>query len=365
MGWVRSGSELSDLHGKATRVAAHTPDRPPGMHDVARAAGVSHQTVSRVLNGSTSVRAETRARVLDVIDQLGYRPNRAARALVTRRSGTIGVVTTRSVLFGPTSVLLSVEAAAREKGYYVSLVSLARASEDEMRSAVLHFLDQSVEGLIVIGTSARFVDAAWSASGRVPTVVVSALDNPPPGLYVATVDHHAGALMAVNHLLGLGHRAIAHLRGPADSLDGTARVRGWRDALSAAGVDEHRLIDGDWSAESGYRAGLQLVREGLPSAVFAGNDEMALGMLRAFAEHGVGVPQDVSVVGFDDIAGAAQFSPPLTTVRQEFDALGHRCLAMLVEAIDGTEPESPALVPPTLLVRSSAAAPPSGRAAVT
>ena len=335
------------------------------MYDVARSAGVSHQTVSRVLNGSTQVRPETRARVLAVIAELGYRPNRAARALVTRRSGTIGVVTTRSALFGPTSVLLSVEAAAREEGYYVSLVTLARASEDEMRSALEHFLDQSVEGLIVIGASARFVDAALSAGGRVPTVVVSALEGSPAGVYVATVDHYAGAVMAVTYLLELGHRSIAHVRGAADSLDGAARVRGWRDTVRAAGLPEQPLVDGDWSAASGYRAALELIDDGLPSAVFAGNDEMALGMLRAFAERGVRVPKEVSLVGFDDIAGAALFAPPLTTVRQEFDELGRNCLAMLVAAIDGGDPVSPALVQPTLLVRSSAAPPSTRGTAVT
>lgn len=333
-------------------------DKPPGMYDVARAAGVSHQTVSRVLNDHASVRPETRARVLEVIDALGYRRNSAARALVTRRSGTIGVVTTRSALYGPTSVLLSVEAAARENGYFVSIVSLVDPNEAAMRGALEHFMDQLVEGVVVIGPSFDFIEAALRVGPRVPMVTVSALAERPEGIYVTAVDHFLGARMATAHLLELGHTEIAHISGPEDSLDANARVRGWRAELESAGLRPGSLIVGDWTAKAGYAAGQELLRgAGLPKAVFAGNDEMALGLLRALTEHGVRVPKEVSVVGFDDIAGSAFFAPPLTTIKQDFTTLGERCMDLLLAAMAGTGPTSQALVRPQLLLRASTAPP--------
>ncbi len=324
------------------------------MYDVARAAGVSHQTVSRVLNDHPSVRPETRLRVQTAIEALGYRRNTAARALVTRRSETIGVVTARSALYGPTSVLIGVEAAAREAGYFVSLVSLADASEKQMRAALEHFLDQSVEGVVVIAPSADVVEAALKVDLRVPMVTISALAQQPAGIYVTSVDHLLGARLAVRHLVGLGHRRIAHIAGPADSLDSSARTRGWRQELDAAGLPDGRLLVGDWSAETGYAAGLTLARD-IPDAVFAGNDEMALGLLLALAESGITVPDDVSVVGFDDIPGAAFFSPRLTTVRQDFHALGSSCMTLLTSALAGQNPSAQVLVPPQLIIRASTA----------
>ena len=332
--------------------------KPPGMYDVARAAGVSHQTVSRVLNEHPSVRPETRARVLAVIEDLGYRRNSAARALVTRKSGIIGVITTRDALYGPTSVLLGVEAAARQNGYFVSLVSLSEPNQGEMRAALEHFMDQRVEGVVVVAPSSDFVQASVAVRPGVPMVTVSALAQCPAGIYVTAVDHYRGARTAVRHLIDLGHTEIAHISGPRDSLDASARVRGWRDELRAADLRPSSVIVGDWTATAGYGAGEQLISgSGLPTAVFAGNDEMALGLLRALAVHGVRVPREVSVVGFDDIAVSAFFAPPLTTMRQDFSELGRRCIAVLVAVIGGGQPVAQSLVEPVLMVRSSTAAP--------
>jgi DNA-binding LacI/PurR family transcriptional regulator len=337
-------------------MATTSPRRAPGMFDVARSAGVSHQTVSRVVNDHPNVKPETRARVLAVIEELGYRRNTMARALATNRSGTIGVITNREALYGPTSILLSVEAAARDEGYFVSLVTLTDASTPAMNAALQHFQDQAVEGIIVISASADFMTAAIEVAPRVPVVLVAATSKPLSGFYFASVDNTLGARLAVRHLLDLGHTDIAHVRGPKASLEATARMRAWRQTVRGAGYVPGAVIAGDWTAESGYAAGRRFLDTRLPHAIFAGNDEMALGVLRALTEQGVAVPDQVSLVGFDDIAGSAFFNPPLSTVRQDFASLGHQCLDLLVSAIHGAAHSSPVLVEPTLLVRKSTAA---------
>lgn len=330
-------------------------DRPPSMSDVAVLAGVSHQTVSRVLNDSPNVRPETRERVLEAIARLGYRPNRAARALVTRRSGTIGVLASGSALFGPSSTLVAVEVAARDAGFFVSVATVARWEAEPVAGALDHFLDEGVDGVVVIAAHDEAVAAVRGFGGPVPVVMVGPAGLPEP-LTTVSMDQRAGAALAVRHLVDLGHREVVHLAGPLDWLDARRRIEGWRDALTAAGLPAGEPVPGDWSAETGYRVGRRLVREGLPTAVFAANDQLALGLLHAFAEAGVRVPDDVSVAGFDDIDGAAHFFPPLTTVRQEFGALGRGCMEVLRAAMAGEEPES-RLVAPTLVMRASTGPP--------
>lgn len=330
--------------------------RPPAMSDVARVAGVSHQTVSRVLNGHPSVREETRGRVLEAIASTGYRRNPAARALVTRRTGTVGVVTSGSALFGPTSTLIAIENAARDAGRFVSVATVAQWEADAMRRALEHFLDQGVDGVVVVAGHDDAVDAVRRFASPVPVVLVGPPALPGPGPRTIAVDQYAGARAAVRHLLDLGHRDVAHVAGPEHWLDARRRVSGWQDELRAAGVEPGPVLPADWRADSGYRTGRRLVADGLPTAVFAANDQLALGLLHAFAEAGVRVPGDVSVVGFDDIDGAAHFVPPLTTVRQGFRELGARCLRMLLELIDGGDPHADAVVP-ELVVRESSGPP--------
>ncbi len=330
--------------------------RPPAMSDVAALAGVSHQTVSRVLNDHPSVRPETRRRVLDAIEALGYRRNSAARTLVTRRSGTVGVVTAGSALFGPTSTLIAIEEAARDSGLFVSVATVRRWDAAEVRTALDHFMTQGVDGAVVIAPQDDALDAVRSYDARIPVVMVGLHQLSAGPVRAVAVDQYAGARAAVRHLLDLGHAQVVHLAGPQDWIDARERVRGWRDELSAAGAPVSGPIDGDWSAERGYRVGLELVEEGLPTAVFAANDQLALGLLHAFAERGVRVPAEVSVVGFDDVDGSAHFVPPLTTVSQDFAALGRHCLAVLRAQIEGEESGSEAIVP-HLVVRSSTAPP--------
>ncbi|MFC8732366.1 LacI family DNA-binding transcriptional regulator [Luteimicrobium sp. NPDC057192] len=336
--------------------------RLPSMADVAQVAGVSHQTVSRVLNDHPSVREETRARVLDAIAQLGYRRNSAARALVTRRTRTIGILTTGSALYGPTSTAVAIEEAARERGYFVSLASVRSFEHERLRDALDHFMSQAVEGIVVIAPQEDVAAAVESIETGLPVVMIAALDTEPvrSGTITVAVDHHLGAYRATQHLLDLGHETVVHLAGPVDWFDARQRERGWRDALEERGREVPEVVRCDWSARSGYEAARRLGRrvragEG-PTAVFAANDQLALGVLRALWEQGVDVPGDVSVVGFDDIDGAAYFVPSLTTVSQPFVSLGRRCLQALTEAIEGAQ-VGRLLIEPMLVLRASSGPP--------
>ena len=326
--------------------------RPPDMHDVALLAGVSHQTVSRVLNQHPNVRTETRARVAAAIATLGYRRNSAARTLVTQRSSTIGIITSGSTLWGPSSALIAVERAARAAGYFVSVASLVSTEPALVAEALAYFHGQSVEGIVVIAPEAALAHAADPLPGEVPVVLVSADIEPSAGVRITSVDQEAGARLATCHLIGLGHRSIVHIAGPLPWFDAAARQRGWEAELRSAGLRVVAPVVGDWTAASGYEAGQKLLGGRMPTAVFASNDLMALGLIRALHDAGVDVPGDVSVVGFDDIPGAAHFIPGLTTVRQDFDALGRQCIDILLGALAGEADDSKAICP-TLIVRES------------
>ncbi|MBV1856725.1 LacI family DNA-binding transcriptional regulator [Catellatospora tritici] len=332
------------------------------MHDVARLAGVSHQTVSRVLNNHPSVREETRERVLRVVAQLNYRPNALARGLAGRRSRVIGVVSFDTILYGPAATLLGVERAARRAGYGISIVALEQLDRAGVAEAVNRLTEQSVAGVVIIAPLIPAAAAAHSLPTGVPAVVVeSDLAGDLPSI---SVDQVAGARLAVQHLLDLGHETVWHLTGPRDWLEARDRVDGWRQALEDAGRRVPAAIPGDWSPNSGYEAGKHIAARPDVTAVFCANDQQALGMLRALHERGIRVPEDVSVIGFDDIPEAAYLSPPLTTIRQDFDEVGRRCLAALLDMLDAREPALPPRhprVPPTLVVRTSSGPPPSAR----
>jgi DNA-binding LacI/PurR family transcriptional regulator len=331
--------------------SARSAPRPPAMSDVAAAAGVSHQTVSRVLNDHPSVRPQTRDRVLEAIELLGYRRNSIARALVTRRSATIGVVTGASGLFGPTSTLVALEVAAREAGYFVSVATINTFDATTMRQSLEYFLGQGVEGIVIVAPQVEVTQAAESFDAPVPVVMITSSEHTHT-LASVSVDNRAGGRAATRHLIDAGHREIVHLAGPQDWYDAQDRLIGWQQECEEAGLAVPEPILGDWEAGRGYDVGRQLLREGLPTAVFAANDQLALGLLRAFWEGGARVPQDVSVVGFDDSAGTAYFIPPLTTVRQEFASLGTATIRSLRAALDGEHPDR-VVIPTTLVVRES------------
>ena len=331
-------------------------DRAPVMADVARVAGVSHQTVSRVLNAHPHVTAATRLRVERAIDELGYRRNTAARALVTRRSATLGVVSVGSSNYGPANTLIGIEAAARAEGYSVSFVSLDQVDRGSMQEALDHFTGAGVDGIVVLSPTRSAVEAVHGLSADVP-VVVTAEGTSSVGRPAVVIDQVHGSRVATAHLLDLGHRTVHHVRGPQDWLEAEARVQGWRTELRVRAAPTPDCLAGDWSAASGYSAGRLLAGEQDVTAVFVANDQMALGVLRALSEAGRRVPEDVSVVGFDDIPEAAYLRPPLTTVRQDFAEVGRRCLVQLVSLIDGEPAGATATIQPELVVRASTARP--------
>jgi DNA-binding LacI/PurR family transcriptional regulator len=329
--------------------------RPAVMSDVGRLAGVSHQTVSRVINGSRHVSPRTRERVLTAMRELGYRPNSIARALATGRTRTVGIVTFDTSLYGPASTLFGIERAADEAGYLITVISLKALDRRSVLHAIERLRMQGVDGILAIAAEQESADALLHAPLDVPLVAVEA--GPERGIPVVGVDQQRGAELATGHLVDLGHRTVHHIAGPLGSIESQLRAGGWRRALAAAGAPRPEPLIGDWTARSGYRLGQRLVRDRSATAVFASNDQMALGLLRALHEAGRRVPEDVSVVGFDDVPEASYFTPPLTTVRQDFGEVGSRSLHVLLRAIDsvaaGERPPEGSLVPPDLVVRAS------------
>ena len=326
--------------------------RSPNMHDVAAVAGVSHQTVSRVLNGFESIRPETRDRVNDAIRQLGYRRNVAARALATSRSHAIGVLAPATSDYGPTSTVQAIELAARAVGYY-PLVTTAATDRRAIFASLEFLLDQSVEALVVIAPHIRALEAMRELEVSVPIVTLQSTDL---GAGTAiTIDQLEGAQLAIGHLLELGHRRIQHVAGPLEFFEAAARRHGYEVSLAEAGLEPLPIFVGDWSSDSGYRAAATISPEA--TAVFAANDQMALGLVHGLAERGLRVPQDISVVGFDNLPEAEHFLPALTTVHQDFGRIGRLAVEVLLERIGGGESEPVPAVDPWLVVRNSTAPP--------
>jgi DNA-binding LacI/PurR family transcriptional regulator len=312
--------------------------RPASIRDVARLAGVSHQTVSRVLNDHPSVREDTRMRVLGAMGDLQFRPSRAARVLSTRRSETIGVLAAAvGSHYGPASSVSAVEDAARERGFYATVAHLASVSPDAITAAVEDLLGQDVEGIVIVAPRTAVLSHLASLPLNVPIVAAQGEQRDAGGIPVVSVDQQAGVRMVMRHLLERGHTSVLHLAGPSDWNDAQSRHRAYEAELRAAGLPVLPAAIGDWTSDSGYRVGRDLLAvSGAPefTAVFSSNDQMALGLMHALREAGLDIPGDMSVAGFDDIPESAHFWPPLTTVRQDFAALGQRCVAMLIDAID-------------------------------
>jgi len=325
--------------------------RPPAMSDVAQLAGVSHQTVSRVLNGHASVRPATRDRVLEAVRTLGYRPNIAARSLASRRSGIIGVLAMETALYGPSSTVYALERAARSAGYFVSVAATDADGDVEPAEALERLVLLGVEGIVAIAPVDRTSEAISSFAMDVPIVAVQCDQLGLPHVYV---DQIGGAELAVRHLINEGGATVWHIAGPQDWFEARGRLTGWQRALHDAGLDAPPPLVGDWSPRSGYELGQRLATNADVRAVFVANDQMALGVLRAFHEAGVAVPDDVLVAGFDDTPEAAFFTPPLTTVRQDFLAVGRRAIELLI--VEMREPSSSAqsvAIPTELVSRQS------------
>ncbi|WP_309065743.1 LacI family DNA-binding transcriptional regulator [Microbacterium sp.] len=334
--------------------AASERARTPSIRDVARLAGVSHQTVSRVLNDHPSIRPETKAKVLDAIAVLDYRPNLAARALVTSRSQTLGILSATVGEFGPTSSIAAIEEAARAEGYSVSTLNLPETTPEAIGAAVRQLGREHVDGIVVLAPQVRVFHVLRGMASSVPFVTLQTASGS-DGVSLSA-DQVAGARAVTEHLIDLGHTDILHLAGPQDWIEAESRMRGYLDALRDADLPTFPPIRGDWTADFGYFAGQELARRPDFTAVFAANDLMAIGLMHGFRDAGLRVPHDVSVAGFDDIPVAAHVAPTLTTVHQDFSELGRRAVRILLAEIrDEPIPAFPALAP-VLRMRESAAA---------
>lgn len=334
-------------------MAEATGAQKPNIRQVATLADVSHMTVSRVLNDHPSIAPATRERVLAVMRELNYRPNSAARALASRKTNRIGVVVDSVSEFGPSSTLRAIEDAAHDRGYTVSSVAVSADRSVTPHDALMNLMAIGIDALCLITPRTSSIDLLREVSSGIPTLVVKA--EPEDDFLTVSVDQRMGAALAAQHLIDLGHREMLHLAGPLDWLDARGREREWRSHLDFNGVPVREPVVGDWSSDSGYAFGRRAEIDF--TAVFAANDQMALGMIHAFHERGIRVPEDVSVVGFDDVPDARHFLPPMTTIRQDFHALGTLSVATLLAELEGDEVRRRTLMEPQLIVRASTCPP--------
>jgi DNA-binding LacI/PurR family transcriptional regulator len=333
------------------------------IRDVAREAGVSLQTVSRVVNQHPDVADSTRAGVESVIKRLRYFPNGIARSLVGAPSRTLGVVTAGFEFFGPSQMLVGIERQATEQGYQLSLNVVRERDIRNYERIVGNLLSQQVDGVIWVYPELTGADEHAFHSQIAPHMPVVFLSMAPqPDQAVINIDNRSGARLVTEHLIARGYRSIGVITGAPGLWSTNQRVLGWRDALLGAGLPatEAQIVAGDWTARGG-EAGLTALRTQFSQldAVFASNDQTALGALRAAHAAGLRIPQDLGVAGFDDIPEASYFSPPLTTVRNNLSELGRIAVRELQRVIDARRDGQDALpnslvVTPQLVVRDSA-----------
>ncbi len=339
---------------------AEYPDglRGPVMSDVAAHAGVSNQTVSRVINGHPHVSATTRSRVLAAIAALGYRRNLSARVLATGRSNIVGVVAQNSTLFGPSSMVQAIGEAALSADLSLTVGHIpSYDSTTACQQIVDRLIQQGVAGLVFIAP----VDAAAAAITTVPAPIPIVTVDGLPEWHTAnvSVDQYTGGCLATRHLLDQGHRTVWHVAGPEQWHGSRSREAGWRSALAEAGAETPPMLRAGWSAASGYECGAMLAKIPECTAIFAANDHVALGIMRALAERGRAIPGEVSVIGFDDVPESAFFHPALTTVRQEFAEVGRQALGLLLGQLQaGTRSATSVLVEPVIITRQTVAPPP-------
>jgi LacI family transcriptional regulator len=330
------------------------------IKQVAEAAGVSIATVSRVMNENPEVSAKTRDHVQKYIDAMGYAPNAIARSLIQGRSNILGVVSTGICYYGPSQTLAGIEAQANELGYSLMLSLLHNPVEDTGQHALEQLIARQVDGILwavpEISNNRDWI-CRQVAKQEIPTIFLSMSVN--SALSIVAADNYAGARLAVGHLIRLGYRRIGHIAAPDIWWEAQQRQQGWHDALSGAGIVGLPLAEGDWTAASGQLAMLRLFDQspGI-EAVFASNDQMALGALKAAALTGRRVPDDLAVVGFDNIPEAPYFTPSLTTVKQDLKRLGAEAVLMLDRSLIAAR-ENRRLEPgiiqirPELLIRDS------------
>ena len=336
------------------------PSAPVVATDVARLAGVSQKTVSRVVRGDASVSDATRKAVQAAIAELGYRPNRAARSLVSGRTGAIGLLAVGTTHYGPATLMVAAEQAVRNSGYTLTIANSRSERPDDVAQDIQHLVDQGIDGLIVIEGVGHF--APDLNLGSLPVASLGAGHGISSCELVFTMDEAGGTQAATQHLLTLGHRTVHHVAGPDGWRSSTRRREGWETALLEAGASLTTPPTAPWTSAGGYAVGKVLAEDPSVTAVLAANDLQALGLIRAFHEAGKQVGRDVSVIGFDDIPEAAYLTTALTTVRQDLAAMATRAVTMLVGALTDPEPSSHhELLPTELIIRETTSSPTTSR----
>lgn len=327
------------------------------LHDVAKYAGVSYQTVSRVINNHASVAEETRKRVLKSIEVLNYRPNRAARSLVTNRSDTIAIISFGTAFYGPGQMLQNIMQHAKKNGFRVLPSSLRQLSHEDVKAAIDELHELLIDGIIMISPIVTdFVVEIGELTGDIPFIQIDT--KPKPGIASVVIDQMHGSKLAAEHLIGLGHRKIAEISGPLNWYDAIMRHQSWMETMKQYRLPCHMSVEGGWSAQSGYEGVQTLLKGGADfTGLVMANDQMALGAIAALNEAGIRIPEDVSVIGFDDIPESAYFIPALTTVHQDFVTLGEQSVEYLVSLIKSPKtPLHQRVLYPELVIRSSTAA---------
>lgn len=331
--------------------------RGPRMADVGRVAGVSAQTVSRYFTGTGYVSAETRARIQEAIEQLDYTFNQSARNLRVNSTRTIGVLLSGPSVYGMWSTMTGLNQAAFGADYELVTSQVEMDPGDPLAPKAMHraverLLVARVDGIVVsspyLGID-ELLERVWE---RVPVVILAG--NTWPNADSATVDSYEAGTLATEHLLGLGHARILHIAGPENRVEAHERERGYREAMTRAGLTPLPVVRGDWSAESGELCGAKVDPASF-SAVFSANDQMALGFLSVLRRHGLTAPDDFSIVGIDDMPDARYFAPPLTSVYMDFVGLGRAGFDMIVERIATGERVPRRIIHPELVVRESTA----------
>ena len=326
-------------------------ERKANIYDVAKLAGVSHQTVSRVLNNHPSLKPATREKVEGAIAELKYRPNQAARQLVTSRSRMIGILIAGTELYGPWAILNAMEREARLEGYSVISISLQPDSPESWHEGIEQLRNLDIDGVITIALPNAIVREVEKALATATIVIVDT--EPSKKFDAVNIENFIGGKMATQHLIGLGHKKIIHVSGPIDGYEGQMRIQGYEAAMEEAKL-KPEVIEGNWSIEKGYEVGGAIAqRKVLPTAIFTSNDHLAIGVIKAMNENGIRIPKDLSIIGFDDIPEAAYLSPALTTIRQDFDNLGKLAINRMLDQLKSPSKPGAFKIEPELIVRES------------
>jgi len=322
--------------------------------DVAALAGVSVPTVSRVLTGAAKVSPAKREAVEAAIATLHFRPSAAARVLASRKAQVIAVIAGDTSQYGYATTIRGIEEAARAEGYTVMITVVESPDDEDIDRAISATLAQPLAGVIVLKFDPPGVAALQRIPVPLPLVALSGVRDPTH--LQAVLDETRAAEEITEYLLALGHRTVHHVRVPPSRRE-DGRTTGWRRALRKSGAPIPELLDATWDPRSGVEIGETIAADSSVTAVFCGNDEIAMGVIRGLSDSGVRVPEDVSIVGFDDHPLAALWSPPLTTVNQDFTGLGRRGFQLLLRAINGEDTKRLSSERPQLVLRRSAASP--------